>query len=135
MYNTLSPHHPKNNTQRKIRGLQRIDSNAAVTAFLKELKADYPDYLYFKRLMVSTEQELELLIDMLNNPKMRVYGSLMNVQSHHQYWQSFSYVKSNLGRGYIFYFICDGCERRVKHLYMPDGSSQFLCRLCHRLYY
>ncbi len=46
-----------------------------------------------------------------------------------------TYTKSNLGKGYIFWFICNQCGRRVRILYMPTFSEYALCRTCHILRY
>jgi len=44
------------------------------------------------------------------------------------------YIKSNL-RGFVFYFVCNRCEGRVKHLYQAEQGGQLACRACHRLWY
>jgi hypothetical protein len=46
-----------------------------------------------------------------------------------------TYSKSNLGKGFIFWFVCNICGRRVKHLYIPPSSEILACRKCHRLAY
>ncbi len=46
-----------------------------------------------------------------------------------------TYTKSNLGKGYIFWLICNVCGRRVKYLYFPPYSAILACRTCHRLTY
>lgn len=46
-----------------------------------------------------------------------------------------TYTKSNLGKGFIFWFLCNRCEARIKHLFCPSNSEDFLCRNCHRLAY
>lgn len=46
-----------------------------------------------------------------------------------------TYTKSNLGSGYVFWFVCSGCNNKVRHLYFPPYSEHMLCRKCHRLRY
>lgn len=46
-----------------------------------------------------------------------------------------TYTKSNLGKGFIFWFVCNRCNSKVRHLYCPQHSEDFLCRKCHRLAY
>lgn len=46
-----------------------------------------------------------------------------------------TYTKSNLGKGFVFWFICNLCGRRVKNLYFPPNSQVLACRTCHRLAY
>jgi len=46
-------------------------------------------------------------------------------------------IVSTPGRfgGYLRWFLCPGCGRRVGKLYLPAGKYAFLCRHCHRLAY
>ena len=46
-----------------------------------------------------------------------------------------TYTKSNLGRGFVFWFICQVCGRKVRYLYIPPNSQITACRICHRLAY
>lgn len=46
-----------------------------------------------------------------------------------------TYTKSNLGKGFIFWFICGVCGRKVRYLYIPPNSEVAACRICHRLVY
>jgi len=46
-----------------------------------------------------------------------------------------TYTKSNLGKGFVFWFVCNICGRRVKYLYFPSSSSILACRRCHKLTY
>lgn len=46
-----------------------------------------------------------------------------------------TYTKSNLGKGFIFWFICNVCSGRVKYLYFPPNSQTLACRKCHKLVY
>ena len=44
-------------------------------------------------------------------------------------------TRSNLGKGYVFWFLCNLCSRRVKYLYVPRFTEEWACRKCHRLSY
>lgn len=46
-----------------------------------------------------------------------------------------TYTKSNLGKGFVFWFICGVCGRRVRYLYIPPNSPVMACRKCHKLAY
>lgn len=46
-----------------------------------------------------------------------------------------TYTKSNLGKGFVFWFICGVCGRKVRYLYIPPNSEVSACRICHRLTY
>ena len=37
--------------------------------------------------------------------------------------------------GFLRWFVCPGCKRRMGKLYMPGRAHVFLCRQCHRLGY
>jgi len=46
-----------------------------------------------------------------------------------------TYTKSNLGKGFVFWFICGVCGRKVRYLYISPSSEVSACRRCHRLVY
>lgn len=46
-----------------------------------------------------------------------------------------TYTHSNLGHGFIIWFVCNGCGRKVRTVYMPPSNPKCLCRICHRLSY
>jgi len=37
--------------------------------------------------------------------------------------------------GLVHWFLCPGCRRRARKLYLPPGEPVFLCRECHNLAY
>lgn len=51
--------------------------------------------------------------------------------------QVVEYIPSNLGkdRGIVYYFVCNDCGRRVKHLYFDNYLRAPLCRRCCGLPY
>lgn len=77
--------------------------------------------------------------ELLNDPRYTAFKSVKDVDNGFSYWseQKVDYVPSNLGRGkgYLFYFICNGCNRRVKYLYEYNLCYSPLCRTCCRLKY
>ena len=76
--------------------------------------------------------------ELLNNPKNTTFKSISDF-SGMPYWheQQVDYVPSNLKNreAYLFYFICNGCEERVKYLYEYNILESPLCRKCCRLGY
>ena len=45
-------------------------------------------------------------------------------------------IPSNLGKGFLYYFICPRTYKRCRKLYKPKGSNQYLSRTAYRkLYY
>ncbi len=65
--------------------------------------------------------------------------SLRDMQTGEYFWgqQKLALVPSNLGRGkgFNWYFICNGCQKRVKYLYEQSTLRSPLCRVCCRLGY
>lgn len=43
-------------------------------------------------------------------------------------------IPGNAG-GLVYWFLCPGCGRRKRKLYLPSGEAVFLCRKCHDLAY
>lgn len=126
---TYSPHKKRH----RVDSDRRIDSSAVVTAFMRELRWQQGK---LRSLDIKYKEDADYIRDFMNNPFMASeFGSLLNIQSQHQNWQSFEYIQSNLGRGYMFYFICSSCDSRVKFLYKPDPESPYWCRKCHGLEY
>lgn len=46
-------------------------------------------------------------------------------------------ITSTIGNfgGFVYWFICPGCKRRVKKIYLFQNENVFLCRHCHHLAY
>ena len=55
------------------------------------------------------------------------YSTLNNIK--------FMHTKSNLGRGFIFWFMCNLCNKKKRYLYFPPNSEVLACRTCHNLSY
>lgn len=123
--------HKKKETMNRI---QRVDITEYLRIFLLELSK-----LEAKPARFDTWFEAERIKGLLNIPQNTKFKSLRDIHTGFPYWdeQSVDYVPSNLGnkRGYIFYFICNGCEKRVKYLYEYDTLSSPLCRTCCRITY
>ena len=87
---------------------------------------------------VVTEEQAELVKAVLNNPENTFSASITSMYDE-PFWgrQEVDYVPSNLGenRGYIYYFRCHNCLRRVRHLYSNSMQDAPSCRHCFRLKY
>jgi formylmethanofuran dehydrogenase subunit E len=112
---------------------ETISCRIILSIFLSDLR-NRGDKQLNSKLRITSEGEAERIKQMMNTPGDTFY-ILQGIQSQHYNWQRFDYIPSNLGKGYIFYFICDQCERRVEFLYMPEWSGRYLCRTCHNLRY
>ncbi len=78
----------------------------------------------------------EYLKSLLNAPENKICPTLESLNGFF-YWntQKVNFVPSNLRRGYLFYFVCVYCDRRVKYLYRYRMYEQPACRMCCKLGY
>lgn len=81
--------------------------------------------------------EAESMKGLMNKPENTTYKSVRDLRDGDYFWhhQEVDFISSNLGRGFIFYFVCNGCRRRVKYLYEYSSLRSPLCRICCRLQY
>lgn len=108
--------------------VQRISVSALLRKLQVELRAKYADDAWMR---IRTDTEAEIIKGIMNEQSYK-YEALEVPQ--HDTALRFDYVKSNLGKGYIFYFVCK-CERRVLHLYQTSKGQQLFCRHCAHLRY
>lgn len=115
--------------QRPVVGeMPRISASALLHNLQIEHKVKYDDGDWMR---IRNDTEAEIMKGILNN-KYHKYESL-EVPQHDTVLQ-FDYVKSNLGKGYIFYFVCK-CGKRALHLYQVAKDSPLGCRTCCQLRY
>ena len=83
------------------------------------------------------EGNIKFMIQLMNEPENAEFRSARDFQNGNYYWdyQRVDYKRSNLGRGFVFYFRCNGCRRRVKYLYEYSMLQPPLCRICCHLHY
>ena len=119
--------------RRTITDASRFDISNYLQTFLQKLSADE------KRLVkINSQGEAERIKLLLNMPQNNQFISSMYMDGHaYCSEQEVDYVQSNLGskNGYIFYFVCGNCERRVKYLYSIYNEEEPYCRTCLRLHY
>lgn len=74
------------------------------------------------------------LQELLHIPENTASKTMLDMQTGEYFWgvQKLALVASNLGRGkgFVWYFICNGCRRRVKYLYEESTMRSPLCRHC-----
>lgn len=115
---------------------QRISASVFVRNFYLELKRKAPDSKKAE-LDLNNEEFVKDLIEMIES------GSTINLKQElngkieftEQNQVRITYTKSNLRKGFIFWFICGVCGRKVRYLYIPPNSQITACRICHRLSY
>lgn len=131
-------YHPISYGGRAIGSAYKISSTDFIVGFISEIRERSKAELgWLEGSRIRNEAEADTLLSWINTGGAKSYNALLNIQSQHDNWQQMTYIPSNLGhrKGYIFYFICNGCEERVKYLYMLKSSSIFRCRECNNLRY
>src|SRR3989344_4028033 len=89
-----------------------------------------------KELDLGKEEDVKLFIELVGqsvtiNLRQENNGEVSTTEYMNQI--KLTYTKSNLNKGFIFWFICNLCGRRVRYLYFPPNSEVLACRTCHRL--
>jgi hypothetical protein len=111
--------------------IERIDISNYVTQGIFELRRK--GYVFDMR----NPLELDRLRDMLNDSKNTMFKSTVDFNEGLPFWheQKVDFIRSNLGKGAVFYFRCNQCHKRVKYLYEYSMCYSPLCRTCCRLGY
>jgi hypothetical protein len=112
---------------------QKISASICVRNYLFER----PISIISHKIDLNNEQDVKDLISEIES------GTTFNLKqqngSDNDYTEpnmvKLTHSKSNLGKGFIFWFICNLCSKRVKFLYFPPNSTVLACRNCHRLTY
>lgn len=122
------------NNNNSIAGVDRVYVNDYLRTFLRELSE-----LEHRKIDLVTKGGALRIKELMNIPQNTTFKSLNDFRSGQPYWdeQEVDCIPSNLGknRGFIFYFICNRCRRKVKYLYFLSSLDAPLCRLCCRLQY
>ena len=107
---------------------QKIGAGVCVRNFLFEAKNKYDlnEEAGIKALIADMEIGTNINLKQDNHGEFS-YSEPNNIK--------LTYSKSNLGKGFVFWFICNLCCKRVKYLYFPPNSTILACRNCHRLTY
>ena len=114
-----------------IERVERIN----ITDYVKTFVLSYNKKHNIK-LKTNYSTGVEYLKTLLNSSQERVCPYLEQLNGFF-YWntQKVDFVPSNLHKGYLFYFVCSYCERRVKYLYRYKTYNEPSCRTCCDLEY
>lgn len=113
-----------------------IDKHARfeVTKLIRNLKLELiSDFGLDPKLLYSADLEIARMLKRYINEDFHRFESLHVVPKHDSMLQV-DFIKSNL-KGYVFYFICQFCNRRVLHLYQSHEAEQLGCRTCYHFAY
>lgn len=116
-----------------VENSQRVSASICVRNFLFELDSK----AIGRTFNLNNEEDIKNLLQRIE------IGTTFNLKQEKGEEEEFTkpnsvrmtYTKSNLGKGFVFWFICNICGRRVKYLYFPPSSQVLACRICHRLAY
>ena len=116
-----------------VENSQRVSASICVRNFLFEFKHTTID----KGFDLSSEEDIKNMLRRIEsgttfNLKQEKDGNVELTEPNNV---KMTYTRSNLGKGFVFWFICNVCGRRVKFLYFPPNSQVLACRKCHRLTY
>lgn len=89
------------------------------------------DTSYGGRYRLHSVGQAEEVKAFLNNPQ-NTKKKAARVMTGIRGWnnQEVAYVPSNLGRGVLWYFICNNCGCRARLLYLYSDANSPLCRPC-----
>lgn len=111
----------------------RIDITDYIQQFLIERKK-----IELFTPKIANLEQVSYIREELNRAENTTFKSFKDLHGLY-YWnvQKVDFVPSNLGedRGFLFYFVCNGCERQVKYLYEYSSCESPLCRHCCHLKY
>lgn len=116
----------------KVQEWVRLNSKGYLAAFLGELS-----YIEGQTVTIASSSDALRVKGLLKVGATAYFKSLADIHNGFSEWygQEVDFVPSNLGKGYLCYFLCNGCERRVKYLYYNSHRTQPLCRTCCKLHY
>jgi uncharacterized protein YjiS (DUF1127 family) len=119
---------------RNIYNWSKISAGDYLLAFLDELSM-----IENKQVVLNNEAEIMRVIAILEGGANRSFERLRTIHRNFETWyeQKMKFTGSNLRKGYIPYFVCNGCLRRAKYLYYQPYNSDNspLCRNCNKLRY
>jgi hypothetical protein len=110
-----------------------------VSVFVRKMLIDIKPFfkeIYKRDIDLRNEEDVKKFIQLSKkitvNLKEEINGQIKESKKN---TVQLTYTKSNLNKGFIFWFICNGCGQKTRFLYFPPNSEDLLCRNCHRLTY
>jgi len=89
--------------------------------------------IHQKEIELNKEDDVKLFVELVKNSI--TINQTIGDKTTKSNPVEITYTKSNLGKGFVFWFVCNRCKSKVRDLYCPLNSEDFLCRKCHRLAY
>ncbi len=123
-----------NGKKRSVHECERLDIADFMHTFLCELMNYEVRTLRTKTYRIRTEAEAERIRGLINSPT-NPFKTVSMIQGKSDEWQEVVYKPANLGVGFVFFFVCTGCERHVRHLYQSSSTVRYKCRICLNLGY
>lgn len=119
-----------------IENTQRVNVSVFVRQNLLELNERFKN-IGKEPLNINKEEDLQLFIRIIHekvtlNLRQENLGKLEFSEENPV---RLTYSRSNLNKGFIVWFVCNFCGKKVRHLFIPINNSELACRRCHRLAY
>lgn len=114
----------------KVHEAKKFDITVIVRIFVEELIKKKMKY----DTKIDTEHEVIRIKEFFNIVGHN-FDTPFLIYNRNSELPEIDFIPSNLGKGYVFYFLCNGCDKKVRHLYLPYEYSSILCRECHHLRY
>lgn len=120
--------------KRRISNSERLDIKDFLQCFLEELRSKESRSRIHKDYRIRTISDAERIKALINSPSL-YFNTAAMIQSEKDNWQEVCYRQSNLGHGFVFFFLCVGCECPARHLYRVSTIIRYRCRVCLNLGY
>lgn len=107
-----------------------------ISSTIRKLELDLSDAFrnsHNKEIDLNSESDVKLFTDLIKSTT--TINQTIGDKTTKSNSVEIAYTPSNLGRGFIFWFVCNRCKSKVRDIYCPSNSEDFLCRKCHRLAY
>ena len=134
MQDLLYPFYQSDRFVKVVPRIKASDITYVVVRDIVSLGMLLPIGVELTNFRIRTRQEADYVLGIMNSPTLG-HRTLTHIQGRNQPWQQFTYVPSNLGRGYIFSFICNHCLRSVRYLHLQAGLGEYRCQYCSGMKY
>ncbi len=119
-----------------VENAQMVRVSTFVRDHLRQFKKVYTEY-FGNPPDLSNSNHISLFLDCVNGRAKLSLSQTINgtIETSEPNPIKLMITNSNLGKGFVFWFVCNNCCRKARILYVPPSSTTFLCRICHMLRY
>ncbi len=122
-------------TRERVGQVERIDASVVLDTFIQEQKGN-PSIGLPLDGRIRNEEMADKLLAHLNDPGTMLDSKVLSILNRYQEeWLAWQYVRSNLRKGFLFYFSCTYCGQNAKFLYSFEYKLALKCWKCWGLRY